>query len=299
MEGFLHMGYTGTVAITTIEFSKTEAQRPSPKTLRKVQAGMKRDGAVAFENLFPLSLLKRMRSEVMRRHDSGELLERGLVRDIGGRYAAVLPFAGPFLTPEFYGNGKVLAIMSSLLGPSCCIGSLEAVIARPGAYRQHQHIDGPIRFDRAIGKTKIGYQGDLSDLPPFAVTLCVPLCDVTEENGPTAIWRGSHRAALRARPPGEREVARKFPVEYMAGDFGRSFIFDFRTFHGGLPNLALEPRPLLMFVFTRSWYRDPNQTEVHPSVVVRERDFNRIPFKYKELFMLAPAARRALWEGWK
>ena len=287
------------MAIAKIEFSKNDTKRLSPNILRKVQAGMKRDGAVSFGNLFPLSLLKKLRVEVLRRHNSGELHERGLIRDIGGRYAAVLPFEGPFLTPAFYGNSKVLEIMSSLLGASYCIGSLEAVIARPGAYKQHQHIDGPIRFDRAIGKTKRGYQGDLSDLPPFAVTLCVPLCDVNEENGPTAIWRGSHRAALRAHPPGEKEISRKFPVEHMAGDFGRSFIFDFRTFHCGMPNLTPELRPLLMFVFTRSWYRDPNQAEVNPSVVIARRSFERIPLKYKELFMLAPASRRALWEGRK
>ena len=85
----------------------------------------------------------------------------------------------------------------------------------------------------------------------------------------------------------------------MAGELGRSFIFDFRTFHGGMPNLTPEPRPLLMFVFTRSWYRDPNQAEVTPSVVIKTRDFNRIPSKYKELFILAPAARRTLWVGRK
>lgn len=284
------------MAISTIEFSKKDAKGLSSKTLRKVQAGMRRDGAVAFANLFPLPLLKRMRSVVLRRHGSGELRENGLVRDIGGRYAAVLPFEGPFLEPRFYANRALGEMLAALLGSDHCIGSLEAVIAIPGAYRQHQHIDGPIRFDRAIGKTKIGFQGDLSDLPPYAVTLCVPLCDVNEENGPTAIWPGSHRTALRARPPGEKEIAREFPVEHMAGDFGRSFLFDFRTFHCGLPNLTPEPRPLLMFVFTRSWYRDPNQTEVSPSVVISKRNFKRIPEQYKGLFMLAPAARRALWE---
>ncbi|MEQ1920825.1 MAG: hypothetical protein ABL955_16665 [Elusimicrobiota bacterium] len=66
-----------------------------------------------------------------------------------------------------------------------------------------------------------------------------------------------------------------------------------------MPNLTPEPRPLLMFVFTRSWYRDPNQTEVNPSVVITGRNLNKIPHKYKELFMLAPASRRALWEGRK
>jgi len=269
------------------------------RTLKKLRAGMARDGAVAFENLFTLPLLKRLRRDVMRRHESGELRENGLVRDIGGRYAAVIPFAGPFLSPGFYANPVLHETLGALLGASYCIGSLEAVIAEPGAGEQHQHIDGPLRFDRAVGKAHVGYRGDLSDLPPYAVTLCVPLCDVDTENGPTAIWRGSHRTALQARPPGRSAVAREFPAEHMVGPFGNSFLFDFRVFHGGMPNHTREPRPVLMFVFTRSWFRDPNLADVIPSVLISKRDFARVPENHRGLFKLAPAARRTLWEGKK
>jgi ectoine hydroxylase-related dioxygenase (phytanoyl-CoA dioxygenase family) len=257
---------------------------------------MRRDGAVVFDNLFPLPLLEKLRRDVLRRHESGQLRERGLVRDIGGRYAALIPFEGPFLDPRFYADPKLLEVIESLLGATRCIGSLEAVVAMPGAYRQHQHIDGPLRFDRTVGGSKRTFKGDLSDLPPYAVTLCVPLCAVDEQNGPTAIWPGSHRTALRARPPGEAEIARDFPVEHMAGPFGRAFLFDYRTFHGGTPNHTSEPRPVLMFVFTRSWFRDPNLTEVFPNVVITKRGLARVPERYKDLFMLAPAARRALWD---
>lgn len=257
---------------------------------------MERDGAAALEDLFPLSLLKRLRAEVLRRHDSGELRERGLVRDVAGRYAAVLPFEGPFLDPRFYASAPLRAILAALLGEDHCIGSLETVIALPGAYRQHQHIDAPIRFDRSIGGKRMAFRGDLSTLPPYAVTLCVPLCDVTEANGPTAIWAGSHRDALRARPPGAREVSRAYPVELMVGELGSSFLFDFRVFHGGMPNLTSEPRPVLMLVFTRPWFRDPNTAEVSPGVVISKRALARVPARHRRLFMLAPAARRPLWE---
>jgi hypothetical protein len=193
------------MAISVVEFSRKDLKKLSSQTLRKVRAGMERDGA--------LPLLRKARAEVMRRHDSGELRERALVRDIGGRYAAVLPFEGAFLAPAFYANPALLEIVAAMLGTNHCIGSLETVIAEPGAGRQHQHIDGPLRFDRIVGGKKRGFQGDLSGLPPFAVTLCVPLCDVNEENGPTAIWRGSHRG--RPRIPGGahgRELRTLVPV---------------------------------------------------------------------------------------
>lgn len=258
---------------------------------------MARDGAVKLHGLFPVPLIKRLGAEVLRRHESGQLRERAVIRDIAGRYAALLPFEGPFLDARFYAEPRLLKMMAALLGPDFVIGSLETVIALPGAYDQHQHIDGPVRFDTAVGARKTPYAGDLSKLPPYAVTLCVPLCDVTEENGPTAIWPGSHKLALRPRPPGGAEVGRKFRMEAMTGPLGFSFLFDFRVFHCGLANQTPETRPLLMMVFTRPWYRDPNHAEVQPSVVISPRAYARVPDRRKPLFALAPAARRALWAG--
>lgn len=283
------------MAIAKLSFSRKESRTLTTRTVRRVAAAMERDGAVAFDGLFPLPLLEKLRREVLRRHESGLLRERGLVRDIAGRYAAVLPFEGPFLAPEFYANPRLLQMVAALLGADRCIGSLEAVIALPGAGRQHQHVDGPLRLDRVVGRTKRRYRGDLSGLPPYAVTLCVPLCAVTEENGPTAIWPGSHRTALRARPPGGREIARRFPEERMTGPLGQAYFFDYRVFHGGMPNLSPEPRPVLMFVFTRSWFRDPNLMEVFPSVVISRANLRRVPERHRSLFLLAPESRRRLW----
>lgn len=282
---------------TLIAFEKRGPAKPSARTVRRVQAAMARDGTVAFEGLFPRPLLEEFRRSVLRRHASGELRRHGLVRDIGGRYAAVLPFEKPFLTPTFYANPRLHALLGGLLGADYCLSSLETVISEPGAGRQHQHVDGPLRFDRLVGGRREPYRGDLSGLPPYAVSLCVPLCDVDDLNGPTAIWLGSHKAALRPKPPGEAEVARRYRLAPMAGPFGRAFLFDFRVFHGGMPNDSREPRPLLIAVFTRSWYRDPNQNEVAPSLVLSPRDLAKVPERHRWLFLLAPAARRPLWGG--
>ena len=81
----------------------------------------------------------------------------------------------------------------------------------------------------------------------------------------------------------------------MTGAFGGSYLYDYRTFHRGLPNYSAEPRPLLMLVLARSWFRDPNLLDVFPSVVIGERALARVPERLRKLFLLAPAARRALW----
>lgn len=285
------------MAISTVEFSTKGAKIPSSKALLKVQAGMQRDGVVAFNGLFPMSLLNNLRREVLRGHANGLWRAHGLVRDIAGRYAAIIPFKGPFLTPDFYANPKLRKILAALLGDDYRIGSLETVIAMPGAYEQHQHIDGPVRFDRSVNGTKSAFSGDLSKLPPYAVTLCVPLCDVNDDNGPTAIWPGSHRRALRARPPGKAEILREYSAVHMVGEFGRTFLFDFRTYHCGMPNFTREPRAVLMFVFTRSWFRDPNLAETSPNVIISKRDLQRVPMRHRRLFALAPHFARPLWKN--
>ncbi len=248
---------------------------------------MARDGAVIVDGLFPKPLLEKMRKRVLALHQKGVLRRRGLVRDIAGRYAAVLPFEGPFLDRRFYANPALHSLLAGLLGKDYRISSLETVIALPGAYEQHQHIDGALRLDP--------HKGKLPDLPPHAVTLCVPLCDVGEDNGPTAIWAGSHREALRARPASERAIRRKYREEHVVGPMGRCFFFDYRVFHCGMPNMTAEVRPVLMFVFCRPWFRDQNLADVHPRVVIEKRDLARVPARNRELFLLAPTARRALW----
>ncbi|MDE1976765.1 MAG: phytanoyl-CoA dioxygenase family protein [Elusimicrobia bacterium] len=271
-------------------------RRPSPRLLSRVQSAMGKDGAVALTRLFPPALLSALRAEVLRRHRSGELRRRGLVRDIAGRCTAVLPFSGPFLDERLYAQPGLLAVLGALLGADFRIGSLEAVIALPGAYEQHLHADGPLRFDRVLGRRAKGFAGDLSRLPPYAVTLCVPLCDLTEDNGPTALYPGSHRAALRARVPNEASLKRRFKAQAMTGPLGDCFLFDYRLFHCGLPNFSREPRPILMLVFTRAWFRDPNLADVHPGLVIARKDLAKVPARLRPLFALAPAARRALWD---
>ncbi len=260
-----------------------------------VRAAIERDGLFVFERLFPLPLLKKIRADVMRRHESGELYRRGLVRDIGGRCTSVLPLEKPYLDPRLYANPTLMKLLPSLLGADFRLSSVEVVVALPGSTKQYQHIDGPIRFEREIGGKRRPWKGDLSKLPPYALALATPLCDVTEENGPTALWPGSHRVALDPRLPSEPAVKRRFPVKRITGRFGLSYLYDYRTFHRGTPNDSREPRPLLMLVFTRAWYRDPNLAEIETGLSITPRALARVPERHRALFALAPAARRKLW----
>ncbi|UPT74805.1 MAG: phytanoyl-CoA dioxygenase family protein [Elusimicrobiota bacterium] len=161
-----------------------------------VARAVERDGVVRLDGIFPRPLLKRIAARVMRLYASGGLRER-VVRDIAGRTTSILPFDGPFLERSFCANPRLLAIVENLLGGTARWSSLEVVMAESGAAAQYQHVDAPLRLDRK-GKR---YKGDLSTLPPYALALAVPLVDVDEENGPTAVWPGSHKEGLKYPPP--------------------------------------------------------------------------------------------------
>ena len=42
----------------------------------------------------------------------------------------------------------------------------------------------------------------------------------------------------------------------LEADAGSAILFDYRTFHAGGANRSDRPRPILYFVYARSWYRD-------------------------------------------
>lgn len=261
----------------------------------RAAAAIEKHGLHVYRRLFPRPLLERLRREVLRLHESGALRRRGLVRDIGGRYTAALPLTGPFLDERLYAPRALRPTLDALLGPDWRLGSLEAVISLPGSSEQYQHLDGPVRFDRLRGRRRVGFAGDLSRLPPYALALATPLCDVDEETGPTVLWPGSQRAALRARIPSEAAVRRDYPEARMTGRFGFSYLYDYRTFHRGTPNMTREARPLLMLVYVRPWYRDPNLAEVRSGLALSPKDLGKVPARLRERLALAHAARKALW----
>jgi hypothetical protein len=69
------------------------------------------------------------------------------------------------------------------------------------------------------------------------VTCIAALCDVVEDNGPTAVVSGSHRWS-----PHEQ---RKLSTELLLGRAGTVFVFSSLLLHGGTRNNSTEPRPAL------------------------------------------------------
>ena len=90
-----------------------------------------------------------------------------------------------------------------------------------------------------------------------SLVVFLPLCDLNEENGPTAFLPGSHQRwtsdALEAEAdaPGSSTAGAPAILDVDAGD---AILFDSRTQHAGGANRSQRARPVLYLVFARPWF---------------------------------------------
>lgn len=95
-------------------------------------------------------------------------------------------------------------------------------------------------------------------LPPFYMTMLVPLVELSAENGATEFILGSHRMTLAQA----RAKTGQRPATLLAAAKPRSLIlFDGRIIHRGGPNTTQEARPVLYLTYTKRWYNDFGEEE--------------------------------------
>ena len=86
-------------------------------------------------------------------------------------------------------------------------------------------------------------------LPAYALTAGLPLIEMNDLHGTTAIRPGSHRRPA-GTAGGDEEIRPVVPP-------GSCMMWDFRTRHRGTPNASAVPRPMLYCTYSRPWFRDP------------------------------------------
>lgn len=153
------------------------------------------------------------------------------------RFLVPIELSGRFADPLIYGNPFVLGVVRGILDTDAVLDTFGAVVSLSGSERQHNHRDASVLFDAGISAI----------LPAHAMTVALPLVDMNARHGTTAIWPGSHRWTLFR--DGLPVLAPDIPA-------GSAFIWDYRLFHHGTPNISADHRPMLYGTYARSWYRD-------------------------------------------
>ena len=156
----------------------------------------------------------------------------------------------PFDHPSLGVEALWLPLVHRVLGENAVEISRGIVCTEPGTTAQRIHADGPPLFPEMT-----------AGVPCHAVTVFVPLVDQTVLNGATSFYPGTHHTDLTSsalRTEGEQPgtssgAGVRVQLELLAGS---AVLFDYRLFHNGEANKSAVRRPLLCFVYARSWWHD-------------------------------------------
>jgi hypothetical protein len=147
----------------------------------------------------------------------------------------------PFLFKEIVFNEPAITISRAILGAGATLTSYGANTAFVGSQTQHVHADAVPPQPGPLG-------------PCTLLVVNVPLVDMTEENGATIYWPGTHqdtRLHSGNRFPTEEMIAEweaKRPAERVLAQRGDLVLRDMRVWHGGMPNRTQTHRPMLALV---------------------------------------------------
>lgn len=251
----------------------------APETIDRASEIFERHGAVLIERAFGEALVERLCRAFMEEYQPNTAQKDVWGVVVGDRRLMVpVIVKHPFNDPELYAAPLVYPLLTRFLGDDLLIDSFGSVCTYPGAAAQDVHVDNPPLFESATV---------CASLPCYAVTVAVPLVDVTMETGTTAIWEGSHRRedaaellrCLHDRPNYDQAT---LPTPKRGG----VYLMDYRLIHGGTPNSSDMPRPLLYLVYSRPWFRDKYNfgSQREHAVLVPAEERERIPPQFQPLF---------------
>ncbi|HEY0658011.1 MAG TPA: phytanoyl-CoA dioxygenase family protein [Pyrinomonadaceae bacterium] len=212
------------------------------------------DGFCILREHFPKEKLRMWREKftpLLEKHIEleGDLKNRG-----SERYYVTLPFDAPFADEEIFADPDVLAIVENLVGKDFTMVQLASDTPLLGSDYQEIHRDAPPLFPEIENET-----------PSFQLAVNFPLVDVTPENGPFEVARGTHsvtkETGLKMIESGER------PIEPVCLSLGDVMIRDVRGLHRGTPNKTDEPRPMCVIGYSRRWLFRPEVSISIPRAV--------------------------------
>ena len=225
-----------------------------------------KQGYARFDELFEPAFVDALRGEFERQFPDLEADPPGDVKTVGERRLQLaVRLTGPFLSPSLYANPALLAFAREALGDDVLIDSLAVVTALPGARQQHLHRDHLDLFeDVPLARALVA---------PYAITVAIPLVDLTPDTGTTKLFSGSHRGKLD-------EDA--FELPYVAR--GGCYAMDYRLWHRGTANASGRPRPIVYLVYARPWFIDINNYGDQRRINLAAADLAAIPAEHRPLF---------------
>ena len=246
----------------------------SEKKLQHAAELYNENGCLLIKNVFTPGFIDNLRTSYLKQYSKyftdKEYSDALTVGD--KRFMITVSLTTPFNTPKLYANPFYIELIKGLLGESCILNGFGSVVSLPGAKEQHWHHDHPPLF----------YDINIDPfLPCYAITVVVPLVDVNESNGTTAMMLKSHRFPRGATPKAGVEII------YPEAPVGSCLLFDYNTKHSGQANNSDAIRPILYNIYSRPWFRDCKNYSKQRDLEITQKELKRIPEEHLHLFKFA------------
>jgi ectoine hydroxylase-related dioxygenase (phytanoyl-CoA dioxygenase family) len=212
----------------------------STETLETAARCMRANGTLILEDIVDPALIREAREAFLQRYDRylGGQKHHDAVQVGERRLQITVDLEPPFQRRELIANQFLLSVLKAAFEDDIVLGAYGVVCSLPAAPSQHIHRDGAVLFRQAALNRL---------LPTVAVTVAMPLLEMNEIHGTTALWPRSHRDdTLASTETAEEPLVRE----------GSCAIWDYRLRHGGTPNRSAAPRPLLYMTYCRAWFVD-------------------------------------------
>ncbi|MBL8328383.1 MAG: phytanoyl-CoA dioxygenase family protein [Rubrivivax sp.] len=210
----------------------------------------RQQGAVQLDGVFSLSEMTRLQQAFERqqaRYLNGQLPED--VLHVGNRrYMLTMTLDSTFGAPTMVASGLFLPLMRELLGSECILSAYTAVVSLPGSADQGAHKDHTALFEE---------EGWQEGAPTFAAQVILPLLEMNERTGATAVYKGSQGVPLNT-------ALEELPHQVPEVPLGSCLLVDYAVVHFGRGNRSDQVRPILNLVYSRPWFRDCRNYHLQP-----------------------------------
>ena len=265
-------------SIIDISNPELNDQRLLEKTRNQAQDLFLEHGALWLKNAITTDFIDELANAYQQKYTDQPLKKLKKKHAVVGdqRFMISIKLEPPFNDTRLYANSLLLPLVQSILGNQCVLSSFGSVLSFPGAQHQPIHFDHPPLFEspEACGK-----------IPPYALTVVIPLVDIKQETGSTAIWEGSH---LRATARQELQAMSEKPQWPQASlplpNRGDVYLMDYRVIHGGMANNAEYARPILYLVYSRPWFQDTFNFNDQKPIRFASGERKKIPKQFRYLF---------------
>ena len=167
----------------------------------------------------------------------------------------------PYVKRDLLANPLIENVVAAALGAKAWLGFYNGNVNLPGSTYQPLHFDRPFSW-----RTQAAAEQDGQSWPPPTTTLScsVALTEITEANGATEIYPGTHletavtQWSLKERLSSHPELVERWgPPSRMPIPAGGICFRDPRMWHRGVPNPSNQVRPMIALTYhaqrCKSW----------------------------------------------